>query len=74
MDPMVVHLGATIACTTLGWLIGPTLGTSLWNLLNRSRSAQLALRDKEFYNHIRRMRADPTRQMAHNPSPDYYVR
>mgnify|MGYP001759568689 FL=1 len=30
-------------------------------------------RDKEFYAHIRKMRADPTRQVVHNPVPDYYV-
>lgn len=30
-------------------------------------------RDKEFFAHIRKMRADPTRQVVHNPVPDYYV-
>lgn len=74
IDPMFVYLGATAACTGLGWLIGPSFGFGLWTLFHRRQAQQMAKRDKEFYNHIRRMRADPSRQVVHNPLPDYYVR
>lgn len=67
-----MHIGATLACTGLGWLIGPSVGTAVWSLMHRSKAAQIAQRDHEFYQHIRRMRVDPTRQVVHNPVPDYY--
>ncbi|WFD37675.1 TIM23 complex component [Malassezia japonica] len=72
IDPLFVHIGATLACTGLGWLIGPSVGTAVWSLMHRSKAAQIAQRDHEFYQHIRRMRVDPTRQVVHNPVPDYY--
>ena len=42
--------------------------------MHRSKAAQMATRDRELFQHIRKMRADPTRQVMHNPLPDYYVR
>ncbi|WFD31375.1 TIM23 complex component [Malassezia sp. CBS 17886] len=72
LDPLILCVGATLACTGLGWLVGPSLGTTLWSLFYRRKAAQIAQRDTEFYQHIRRMRADPTRQVVHNPVPDYY--
>ncbi|CCU99199.1 unnamed protein product [Malassezia sympodialis ATCC 42132] len=72
IDPFFLYLGATTACTGLGWLVGPSIGFSIWSLFHRSKAAQMTRRDKEFYAHIRKMRADPTRQVVHNPVPDYY--
>ncbi|KAI3626197.1 hypothetical protein CBS9595_001558 [Malassezia furfur] len=72
IDPLFVHIGATLACTAVGWLVGPSLGVGVWTLLHRSRAAQFAQRDREFYTRIKRLRADPTRQVVHNPVPDYY--
>lgn len=72
IDPLFVHIGATLACTAVGWLVGPSLGVGVWTLLHRSRAAQFAQRDREFYARIKRLRADPTRQVVHNPVPDYY--
>ncbi|KOS15908.1 mitochondrial import protein pam17 [Malassezia pachydermatis] len=72
IDPLFVYMGATAACTGLGWLVGPSIGTAVWSLMHRSKAAQMATRDREFFQHIRKMRADPTRQVMHNPLPDYY--
>ena len=71
---MFVYLGATLTCTGLGWLIGPSFGSTAWSLLHRRQASRMAQRDKQFFDHIRKMRADPTRQVVHNPLPDYYVR
>lgn len=72
IDPMFVYLGATLTCTGLGWLIGPSFGSTAWSLLHRRQASRMAQRDKQFFDHIRKMRADPTRQVVHNPLPDYY--
>lgn len=32
----------------------------------------MARRDKEFYDHIHRMRADASKHNVHKPMPDYY--
>lgn len=71
---MLVYVGATASAALLGWLIGPSIGNGLWSLVYRTKAHQIAQRDKEFYEHIRRMRADPARQVMHNQVPDYYVR
>ena len=47
-DPMIVFLCATAACTGLGWLVGPSFGSGIWNLLHRGQAGQMARRDKEF--------------------------
>ena len=71
---MFINIGLTLGATGLGWLIGPSIGNALWSIFHRTKAAQIARRDHDFYQHIKRMRADPTRQVVHNPVPDYYVR
>jgi len=53
--------------------LGPSIGTATWSLFHRNKAEQMSRRDKQFFDHIRKMRADPTRQVVHNPLPDYYV-
>ncbi|WFD06881.1 TIM23 complex component [Malassezia vespertilionis] len=72
IDPLFVNIGATLACVGAGWLIGPSIGNVAWSLFHRHKAAQIAQRDRQFYQHIRKMRADPSRQVMHNPVPDYY--
>ncbi|WFD36059.1 TIM23 complex component [Malassezia cuniculi] len=72
LDPMLVYVGATASAALFGWLIGPSIGNGLWSIFHRTKARQIAQRDKDFYAHIRRMRADPTRQVMHNQIPDYY--
>lgn len=72
LDPVYINAGLTLACTGLGWLIGPTVGNSIWGLLHRSDAKQIAQKDHDFYEHIKRNRVDPTRQSVQNPVPDYY--
>lgn len=72
VDPLFVYMGATLAATGLGWLVGPSIGNFFWGMFHRRKAAQIAQRDREFFQHIKRMRADPSRQVVHNPVPDYY--
>lgn len=72
LDPIYINAGLTLACTGLGWLTGPTVGNSIWGLLHRKNAKQIAEKDHDFYEHIKRNRVDPTRQSVQNPVPDYY--
>lgn len=72
IDPIYINAGLTLAATGLGWLTGPTVGTSIWGLLHRKNAGAISAMDHEFYEHIKRNRVDPTRQSMQNPVPDYY--
>ncbi|GAC99234.1 potential mitochondrial protein Fmp16 [Pseudozyma hubeiensis SY62] len=72
LDPVYINAGLTLASAGLGWLVGPTVGSSMWSLLHRSNATQIAQKDHDFYEHIKRNRVDPTRQSVQNPVPDYY--
>lgn len=72
LDPIYINAGLTLASTGLGWLTGPTVGNSIWGLLHRKNAKQIAEKDHDFYEHIKRNRVDPTRQSVQNPVPDYY--
>ncbi|GAA6051513.1 hypothetical protein JCM3770_000391 [Rhodotorula araucariae] len=72
-EPVVIYGAATLGCVGLGWLAGPTVGGALWRLTHRSVANAIEAKDKDFFRHISRWRADPSRQSAANPSPDYYA-
>nr|XP_019043505.1 presequence translocated-associated motor subunit PAM17, mitochondrial [Kwoniella bestiolae CBS 10118]OCF22435.1 presequence translocated-associated motor subunit PAM17, mitochondrial [Kwoniella bestiolae CBS 10118] len=76
IEAIYVYGGATLGCMALGYLTGPTVGSSLFSATHRSISAgknsPLEIMDREFYNRIKRNRADPTLQSAQNISPDFY--
>jgi len=73
-----VHFRPAITKFTsgLGYLLGPTIGSTLFSLthpkLSRGSPAPLEVMDREFFNRIHRQRADPSFQSAQNPAPDYY--
>lgn len=73
LDPVYIYAAATLATTGLGYLCGPSLGTFLWNTLNRSRRAEVEKMDEKFWQHITRNRVDPSRQTMQNRLPDFYV-
>ncbi|PWN47300.1 mitochondrial import protein Pam17 [Violaceomyces palustris] len=72
IEPLIIYGIATLACTGLGWLTGPTIGSSIWSLFHTDHARQIAAKDQDFYEHIKRNRVDPTRQSMQNPVPDYY--
>ncbi|EJU00706.1 mitochondrial import protein Pam17 [Dacryopinax primogenitus] len=72
IEPMWVYAAATMGCMGLGYLIGPTLGGTLWRTTHRRMMSAIELKDKEFHARIVKHRVDPSRQSAMNPVPDYY--
>ncbi|WVQ77784.1 presequence translocated-associated motor subunit PAM17, mitochondrial [Cryptococcus sp. DSM 104548] len=76
IEPMFVYGGATMACMGLGYLLGPTVGSTLFSLthpsLARGNPAPLEVMDREFYHRIKKNRADPRFQSVQNIVPDFY--
>ncbi|KZS89962.1 mitochondrial import protein Pam17 [Sistotremastrum niveocremeum HHB9708] len=72
IDPLWVYSGATLACGGFGYLIGPTIGSSIWRLTHRRTMTLIDARDREFHRRIVKNRVDPRSQSATNPVPDFY--
>ncbi|KAJ5721408.1 Presequence translocated-associated motor subunit pam17 [Penicillium malachiteum] len=72
LDPFVVLGMATAACGAVGWLVGPIVGNGLWGLVYRRFTPSVAIKEKEFFDRIRRFRVDPSTNSIANPVPDYY--
>ncbi|PWY86928.1 presequence translocated-associated motor subunit pam17 [Aspergillus heteromorphus CBS 117.55] len=72
LDPFVVLGMATAACGAVGWLIGPFVGNAVWGLAYRRYKPSVMVKEKEFFDRIRRFRVDPSSNSIANPVPDYY--
>ncbi|KAK1143456.1 TIM23 complex component [Aspergillus melleus] len=72
LDPFVVLGMATAACGAAGWLVGPFVGNAVWGLVYRRYSTAVAVKEKEFFDRIKRFRVDPSSNSIANPVPDYY--
>ncbi|KAF3912150.1 hypothetical protein ABW21_db0206097 [Orbilia brochopaga] len=72
LDPLMVLGLGLIACGATGWLVGPVLGTHAFKIVNRRSLPEITRKEKEFFNHIRKNRVDPSFQSFSNPVPDYY--
>jgi import inner membrane translocase subunit TIM23 len=72
LDPLLVYGGATVGCGALGWLLGPTFGSAGWKLVHRKKQSLIEEREREFYQHIKRVRPSPAKQSFSNPLPDFY--
>ncbi|OWZ38149.1 presequence translocated-associated motor subunit PAM17, mitochondrial [Cryptococcus neoformans c45] len=76
VEPMFVYGGATLGCMALGYLIGPSVGATLFSLTHpsiaRGNPAPLEVMDREFYHRIKKNRADPRFQSVQNIVPDFY--
>lgn len=75
LDPLLVYGVATLSCTGLGWLLGPSLGNALFNLSHKSISEQLSLKDSDFHERIKKWRPNPQQlpPTVQNRLPDYYA-
>ncbi|TKX22726.1 presequence translocated-associated motor subunit pam17 [Elsinoe australis] len=72
LDPFIA-LGLTItAVGGFGWLMGPFVGNARFLLYNRRIKDSIAKKERDFYDHIKRFRADPASSSVNNPVPDYY--
>lgn len=65
-----------IYIAALGYLIGPSVGATLFSLTHpsiaRGNPAPLEVMDREFYHRIKKNRADPRFQSVQNIVPDFY--
>ncbi|KAF8607631.1 mitochondrial import protein Pam17 [Ceratobasidium sp. AG-I] len=72
VEPIYIYGLATLSCGGLGYLLGPTVGNSIWRMTHRQILPRIEARDAQFYQHIVKNRVDPSRQTATNPVPDFY--
>lgn len=72
IDPFIGLGLTTFAATALGWLLGPIFGNGLWRLLNRSRLPEFTVKERAFFERIKRHRVNPAGAGANNPVPDFY--
>jgi len=72
IEPLFVYAFATLATTGVGYLVGPTIGSSIWRLTHRRTMALIEARELEFLKRIRKNRVDPRAQSAVNLVPDFY--
>lgn len=72
LDPFIT-IGMTLtAVGGVGWLMGPFVGNAVFGLWKRGLRSEIARREKLFYAHIKRYRADAMGSSVSNPVPDYY--
>jgi len=72
LDPLIVLGLSLISCGAVGWLAGPIMGSFAFRMANRKYLGEIAKKEKEFFDHIKKNRVDPSFQSFSNPVPDYY--
>ncbi|KAF7730542.1 TIM23 complex component [Apophysomyces ossiformis] len=72
MDPLMGSVLATTASGFVGFLVAPVVGNVFFKLFNRRMQPAMDARDRDFYEHIKRNRADARLNSIRNPIPDYY--
>ncbi|EXJ96145.1 hypothetical protein A1O1_01271 [Capronia coronata CBS 617.96] len=71
-DPFISMGVATFGATFLGWLIGPAFGNGVWRVLHRSRLPEFTIKERAFFDRIKKHRVNPTGASTNNPVPDFY--
>lgn len=71
-DPYFSMGIATFGATLLGWLIGPIFGNAMWRVFHRARLAEFTIKERAFFERIKKHRVNPTGASTNNPVPDYY--
>lgn len=71
-DPFMVLGGCLLLGGMGGYLLGPFLGTAVFNLRSKAVLQQFKEKEVLFLLRVRRYRADPSSQSFSNPVPDYY--
>ncbi|KAI8393969.1 mitochondrial import protein Pam17-domain-containing protein [Radiomyces spectabilis] len=72
MHPLAAAAVGVFGAGFGGFLAGPVFADAFFKLLNRKYVPEMDQRDKEFYEHIKRNRADARLNSIRNPVPDYY--
>jgi import inner membrane translocase subunit TIM23 len=70
LDPFITLGLTTFACGGIGWLVGPILGTAVFNWrIGKTRRESMDIKEREFYNRVKKYRVDPSGASASNPIP-----
>lgn len=72
MDPIISTGIAVSAAMLIGWLLGPVVGNGLWRLLYRKRLPEFTVKERAFFERIKRHRVNPSGASTNNPVPDFY--
>ncbi|KAK1757901.1 mitochondrial import protein Pam17-domain-containing protein [Echria macrotheca] len=72
LDPFVTLGLMTFSFSALGWLVGPVLGTVVFNVFKSRFKSQMAVKESQFFARIKKHRVDPTSSSVQNPVPDFY--
>lgn len=72
LDPFITLGLLTMACAGTGWLVGPSIGSQIFYLLNRRYKGQMMQKEKEFFARVKKNRVDPTNSSAGNPGMSRY--
>lgn len=67
LDPFISLGMLTVAFAGVGWLVGPSIGSQVFYLMNHRVKAQIAQKEAEFFARIKKNRVDPTNSSAANP-------
>ncbi|KAG8525275.1 uncharacterized protein KY384_008919 [Bacidia gigantensis] len=72
IDPIFVMGFATLACGAVGWLAGPVVGSGIFGIVYRRLGPEMAAKEKDLFQRIKKQRVDPSNSSSSNPVPDYY--
>jgi len=71
-DPFISAGLAVFASMFLGWLLGPIFGNTIWRMLYRKRLPEFTIKERAFFERIKKHRVNPSGAGANNPVPDFY--
>ena len=71
-DPMIGLIIATFSSTVVGWLVGPAFGNTVWRLSHRTRLQEFMIKERGFFERIKKHRVNPSGASTNNPVPDFY--
>ncbi|CAJ0764746.1 9169_t:CDS:2 [Entrophospora sp. SA101] len=71
-EPLLIYAIGTVLCTVSSLILGPIIGSSIWKLFHSKEVKLIEEKDKDFYEHIKKNRADASLHSLRNPAPDYY--
>ncbi|KAK4237199.1 mitochondrial import protein Pam17-domain-containing protein [Achaetomium macrosporum] len=72
LDPLITLGLMTMGFAALGWLVGPSIGTAVFNALKSKYKGPMAVKESEFFARIKKHRVDPSASSVRNPVPDFY--
>ncbi|KAL2126687.1 hypothetical protein VTI74DRAFT_391 [Chaetomium olivicolor] len=72
LDPLITLGLMTMSFAALGWLVGPSIGTAVFNALKSKYKGPMAVKESEFFARIKKHRVDPSASSVRNPVPDFY--